>query len=143
MKKNADMLGNRVPNESSAPYAIPAGDVNGKLPNWCCGSLIDQGGGSDIKIKIIDIGDWDMDATVSVTIAHGLTFANIRPPVSVLIRNDINTTRYEFVANTLAGYIYLGATNVILVRTAGSIFDSVDYDSTSFNRGWISLTYVE
>ena len=39
MKKNADTLGKRVPNESSAPYAIPAADVNGKLSSGWGGSV--------------------------------------------------------------------------------------------------------
>ena len=39
MKENADTLGKRTPNESSAPYAIPAADVNGKLSSGWGGSV--------------------------------------------------------------------------------------------------------
>jgi len=98
------------------------------------------------KIKIVDIGDWDMNATVSVTVAHGLTLANIRS-LQVLIRNDTDGTYYELAqihtgSGAISGYFNVGATNVSLQRETSGFFDSTAFDSTTYNRGWVTITYV-
>lgn len=97
--------------------------------------------------KIIDIGDWNMDATTSVSIAHGLTYADIRI-VSVQIREDLDTSIYNIITGDsltgeVAGLASVGSTNVGLFRRAGGQFDGVDFDATSFNRGWITIGYIE
>jgi hypothetical protein len=105
-----------------------------------------------VKSKIIEIGDWDMDASVdgtaSLAVAHGVTAANIRS-VDAIIRNDAGDTFYPL--NTLAGQTNvqfslnsIDATNLNLgIRTAG-FFDGTDFDTdTGYNRGWVLLSYVE
>jgi len=37
----------------------------------------------------------------------------------------------------------VNATQVGLVRAAGGTTDSANYDSTSFNRGWLVIEYVD
>ena len=112
------------------------------------GLLVKDGGISDgtnlIKTKIIDIGDWNMDATATVTVAHGLTLPNIRR-VDATIQRDDGLFHFDLRVSTTAaisGAISVDGTNVSLDRTAGVGFDSTVYDSTSFNRGWIIITYV-
>ena len=99
-----------------------------------------------IKEKIIEIGDWNMDTTDYVAVVHGLTFTAIRS-ISAIIRKDDNSTYVNFFAhnNTEADhiqYLWASSTSVTLRRAIGGIFDSVDYNSTSFNRGWIFLSYI-
>ena len=98
-----------------------------------------------IKTKIMDIDDWNMDTVASVNVAHGLTLANIRS-VSVLIRDDVGSNvyslEYDSGFNGLDGTHSLSATNVILARFGGGWFDSSSFDSTSYNRGWITITYI-
>jgi len=100
------------------------------------------------KIKIVDIGDWNMDTTTNVAVAHGLTLANIRA-ASLMIRSDADTTYYPGDGqlnaadeNTPAWIASIDATNVNIYRKTSGIFDSAGFDSTSFNRGWITITYV-
>lgn len=98
------------------------------------------------KVKIVDIGDWNMDTTGSVNIAHGLTTANIRC-ISVLIRNDTGTYALpidwtDSTTDNLSGYWELNGSNVVLTRFTSGTFDDVTYNSTSFNRGWITIHYV-
>jgi hypothetical protein len=84
------------------------------------------------------------DGTVSVSVAHGLTYANIRH-ISALIRNDADTAHLELVGagsgGALRGGIHIDSENVVLVRVTGGDFDTTDYDSTSYNRGWIYIVY--
>lgn len=104
----------------------------------------EQHGG--LKIKVIDIGDWNMDADATVAVAHGLTLANIRG-ASAMIRRDDNAGYFDFAAttNTIASAqraITLDGTNITLSRQGGGFFDGVDYNLTSYNRGWITVHYV-
>jgi hypothetical protein len=98
--------------------------------------------------KIINIGDWDMDATSSIAVAHGLTLTKIRS-VTGMIRSDddalyvgINPSRDTLVSSSDVSVAYIDATNITLVRRAGSTPDGTDYNATSFNRGWLVIEYV-
>jgi hypothetical protein len=113
-------------------------------------AVTDQGGGANLLTKVVDIGDWDMDATASVTVAHGITYTKIRS-VSAIVRNDADDTyspltpAYVTVAGgTIEGAIrFINSTTVNLERLTGGLYDSVSYDSTSYNRGWLTITYTE
>lgn len=105
-------------------------------------------GDETLKFKVVDIGDWDMSSVTAVNIAHGLTLANIRG-AQALIRNDDATTSILVVQGQIvtlseieANIGDIDATNVDLLRKVGGIFDSINYNSTSYNRGWITIWYV-
>lgn len=109
--------------------------------------------GTALKTKIVDIGDWDMSTTPDITVAHGLTASKIRS-ITGVIRNDdddwytpINTD------NVLAddGATGSSTSDGIKVRKYDSVnislrtstsFESVYYNATSFNRGWLMITYI-
>lgn len=104
----------------------------------------------DCTIKI-ELGDWNMDTTNEITVAHGLTFSNIRS-ISGLVRDDSNTYRYSiggadnngaiqiwFVANAI-GDFSIDATTIHIRRLSAGMFDSADFDATTYNRGWITIT---
>lgn len=102
--------------------------------------------GGVLKHKVIDIGDWDMDATVNIQVAHGLTRDNIRQ-ISVVVRDDAAEDYYpldysDAAHANLEGAFYINQTQVQLFRRAGGIFDHTDFNSTSYNRGWITIWYV-
>ena len=103
-------------------------------------------GTNTIKIKTINIGDWDMDATDNISVPHGLTFANIRR-VEVSIRYDAESDKLynlqDGQADGPAGGSLVDGANVYLYRVVGKSFDGVAFNSTSYNRGWIMITYVE
>lgn len=130
---NAGNIGN-----SSGNIPISNGTVNTNLN-------AEQHNG--LKVKVIDIGDWNMDSTSMVSIAHGLTFANIRN-VSVLIRDDINTnyTSIDFgnVGGTPnpQGQFVATSLNINITRLTSGFYDSTSYDSISYNRGWITIWHI-
>jgi len=100
-----------------------------------------------IKRKLIEIGDWDMDATTSVQIVHGLTYDKI-VGCQVLIRNDANNSKLPIpytnpTGSTLEAIIEVKSTTIDLARSNGGFFDSTDWDSTSYNRGWIIVEYTD
>jgi hypothetical protein len=103
-------------------------------------------GAGTIRKKIIEIGDWNMDAASDVVKAHGLDISKIRI-VSVLIHNDDNNSLYPINYHTLSGeingYWVVETTNIKLFRLTGGIFDGPGYNATSYNRGWIVIEYVD
>ena len=101
---------------------------------------------ASLNTAIIEIGDWDMDAGTSVSVAHSLTLSKIRD-VRVIIRNDDDNLLYDLPsfhpAGTSAEAIAINATNFLLYRATGGFFDNVTYDATSYNRGWITVQYTD
>jgi hypothetical protein len=105
--------------------------------------------GTALKMKVLAIGDWNMDALSSISVAHGLSISKIRS-VSVAIISDASAGGYEghHIGSAAApgtgevGWSWGGAV-VSISRAASGIFDSTSYDSTSFNRGWITILYDE
>ncbi len=103
--------------------------------------------------KVIDIGDWDMDASVSIDIAHGIDdYYKIRD-VRVMIRRDTPAAANFYPLDHLALYVaasayiaqggieYINSTIIRLFRLGSGFFDSSIFDDTSYNRGWITITY--
>jgi hypothetical protein len=97
---------------------------------------------------VVEIGDWDMDADSSVPVAHGIAdFTKIRE-ITAMIRDDADIARtplnaFSSVSGLIGGgVLQAGATTVILDRLTGGGFDSTNFNSTGFNRGWITITYT-
>jgi len=99
----------------------------------------------NIKMKLISIGDWNMDTSSLVSIAHGLTYTDIRSVYAAIITDD--GTLYADLTGTDSsgnggGIVTWESTDVILLRTTGGAFDNINYNATSFNRGYITIQYV-
>jgi len=119
---------------------------NGKARIEASGCFVYQCGcGTLVSHKIIEIGDWDMNANDTILVNHGLVFDNIIGCLSVMIRNDANTVKaiamgYDG-ATTDVQINDITATTIKLKRGTSSAFKSTDYDATSYNRGYIVLIY--
>lgn len=122
------------------------------MENMTIGNLITNGGidagnnGTYLKTKVIEIGDWNMDSTSAKAVTHGLTKSSIRS-VNVIIRSDAGSMFSLSYANSTidtvqqGGIQEIGTTQVNLVRFNGGWFDATAFDSTSYNRGWITIMY--
>lgn len=100
-----------------------------------------------VKRKVINIGDWNMDADATVAVAHGIAdFTKIRR-INAMILNDLSTVMLPLDlysgSVTQGGVFNLDSTNITLVRYATGGFDDPAFDSTSFNRGYITIDYVD
>lgn len=105
--------------------------------------------GTPFYKKQIDIGDWNMDSSLGVDVAHGLSDYKQIISARAIIRSDDDSNYLPLdviidpASNACGGSIYLfDTTNVSLRRVTGGSFDSTSYDSTSFNRGWIYIEYT-
>jgi len=101
-----------------------------------------------LRKKIIEIGDWNMDTTVTITVAHGLADEQKIREMSCMIRNDAADTVFPLGGfftsggQMSGGVDGAGGTNVTLSRDTSGQFDSPSFDSTSFNRGWLTIVYT-
>jgi hypothetical protein len=132
-------------------------------------SILPDTGTPNLKIKVLEIGDWDMDTLTLCDVAHGISdYTKIRK-VEAIIRNDANTEltpliymvhglgtptsfgglirsitginiRLERISNTHAALLFPDP-SIFGIDPGTGLFDNTDYDSTSFNRGWITITY--
>lgn len=95
---------------------------------------------TEIRMTILELGDWNMDSTGILNVAHGLTLGDIRS-VSVLIRDDADVDHKDFASALGNNNIEVDGTNIQLIRDSAGEFDNTSYDSTSFNRGWITMVH--
>ena len=107
------------------------------------------GGTTPLKMKVLDIGDWNMDTTLFAYIYHGIgDYSKIRQ-VSVLIKDDGDTYSYPLdypFSGSLqhgqgGGIANIDDSRILLTRLTGEFFDSINFDSTSYNRGWVTIWY--
>lgn len=113
-----------------------------------------SGSFTNTKVATVEIGDWNMDTTSS-TLINISGFADWENIISVyvIIRNDADSSHYPLNTTTSTsdalpvggvGAISSGLGGTIrLVRTTGGFFDSTDFDSTSYNRGWLTVMYQD
>jgi len=98
--------------------------------------------GNVCLLAVVDIGDWNMDTFDNLAVAHDLIATKIRH-VTAIIRNDAATAYYPLPYKSTDAYISnYDATSVNFLRAGAGTFDSTDFNSTSFNRGWIYIWYV-
>lgn len=102
-----------------------------------------------LNVVVIDIGDWDMDASGSVSVAHGLDITKIMG-ASALVRNDANDTKAPLLAVpgstsgiSQGGIGVISTTTITIYRLDGGNFDDVTFSTTSYNRGWITVWYID
>ncbi len=95
------------------------------------------------SLTVVEIGDWNMDADPTKSVTHGLTDHKKVRSVNVIIRDDNDSfyhdLKYAATADASAAYIQIGATTCVLARPTSGFFDQSGYDSTSYNRGWITF----
>lgn len=100
-----------------------------------------------LNTKIIDIGDWDMDTSASATFAHGVVVSKIRT-IQCAIRNDSGINTYSLPASSPAAtsvdeFIFSSATNITIQRSTSGFFDDASFSATSYNRGWVTIQYID
>jgi len=106
-----------------------------------------------LQIKQVAIDDWNMVADPTKAVAHGITLSKIIA-IWGYVRNDGDTLRFPFGASNGSSQVTMGvrtdvgsvggadSTNITLIRTTGSSFDSTEYNATTYNRGHIYILHT-
>jgi len=95
---------------------------------------------------VVNIGNWDMDATDSIDVDVGYHYNRWRH-VCVMIVSDLGTEikRIGWRGSLSGDWLHeaaKGNTILTLNRKVGGDFDSIDYDTAVFNRGYIKMSLV-
>lgn len=98
--------------------------------------------------KVLNLGDWNMDSTDTLTVTHSVTdYKKIRS-MSVIIRDDADSAyanlegfRSGVYSAPDGGITDIGSTTITLFRTAGQTFDGANYNATGYNRGYMTIVY--
>lgn len=97
-----------------------------------------------LTYKEVPTGDWNMNTTVGITVAHGLSateWKTIKEP-GIVIRDDDDQLYYTAKSDEL--FIdEISSTLIAAQRLTAGFFDSLDFDSTSYNRGTITFHYLK
>lgn len=145
-------LKNQLPNLGAEAVTKTAAEINDLAPQASPtltdpvlnGSVTGDSPKVLLNQKVVNIGDWDMDTTNFVQVAHGLTFSKIvLIHVTILIDDDVGDIGYEYFDGTGLSSISFGTTNVSINRVTGGLFDSTNFDKTSYNRGYITILYTD
>ena len=119
-------------------------------PDMIFGYLLPQAETRPILKKIIDIGEWNMDATSQVSVAHNLNAGFRKIKINkAIVRYDDDSRYFSLIGGNVDGHfdgwiLYSDITNFELFRRTGGEFDHVDFNgtaSTVANRGWIFIEY--
>src|SRR5690606_22886004 len=95
---------------------------------------------------VVNIGDWNIDSDISKAVAHGLPdYKKIRS-ISITIRDDSDTTYVQdngyYAAQSRPLFVIsTDATNITLSGTIA--LQTTDFDSTGYNRGFLTITYID
>lgn len=117
------------------------------------GGFRTQASGSYFKVKVINIGNWDMASSSTTTVAHGIVdYTKIRDIRIIIFRDDGTTPLFldsipslllSSVPATIRwanGSFTWDATNINLSRESYT-FIGTDYNDGSVNRGYITILY--
>jgi hypothetical protein len=97
-----------------------------------------------INMKVVDIGDWNMDVDMTITKTLPVSVSVVRA-LSITIRNDGGTGYYTmplFAPNDLWVTMNPSNNTFQLNRRDAGTFDSTEFDATAYNRGWITIWHV-
>ncbi len=109
-------------------------------------------GVATMRCKILEIGEWNMDATAQKIVPHGFSDINKIRRLETFVRMDSGLTSVRNlmwgVSNTnttTQGTIsQIDNTNVYLYRLNGGLFDATTFNQVAgFNRGWITIWFVD
>ncbi len=110
--------------------------------------------GGTLKKKV-DIGDWDMNATVILAVTHSIgDWTKIIGAKATIFADDDSglypLSQDLFVADNpsafgtpvITGAYATNATTIVLSRLTGGWYDSVEFNKTSYNRGYVVIEYL-
>lgn len=124
-------------------YAYDFGG-GGYMPLNLEGSEIQFNGSKQVHTKVVSIGAWNMDTTDSVSVAHGLTLADIIGYTGWILPDNPGIRYpipwYDGVGSIADVYFSSESSSYIVInRLPGGAFDNTSYDDGAMNRGYLLI----
>jgi len=133
-----------------SPNEILDNEYDGFQLNTALGLLINKYilAALPIKLKILNLGDWNMQSNSTLAVNHGLSFKKIVIPPLILIYNDAADHIYPLDSFNAGaelvdgGVINFDATQINVYRRASGVFNSANFSATGYNRGTAFIIYI-
>ncbi|GAI75678.1 unnamed protein product, partial [marine sediment metagenome] len=114
------------------------------IEKWLYTKQMRNGRTRPLLEKIVETGDWNMDAA-GETYTHNMTNWKKIRSITVMVRRD-DDARYAMLplvsnAATSGEGMYVDDTIITLLRSGAGFFDNADYNATTYNRGWIIIRF--
>jgi energy-coupling factor transporter ATP-binding protein EcfA2 len=111
-------------------------------------SVLPEASTPNLKIKVIQIGAWNMDSVSTKSVTHGLADVLKIRDISAMILDDAGTSIRKLDGNFdgvnfNGGIDDISALSIVLQRFTTGIFDDPEYDDAVINRGYLTITYEE
>lgn len=135
-----------------------------ELEGGTAGQVLEKVDGTDYNVQwatkpaytiptFLDSGVWNMSTDSTVTVAHGLADIDKIRSVSVIVRDDAGTGRYDLFhspnsvnfSKVTGRIVSIDATNIVLGRTNaanGGIFDAGTFNDGVINRAKITINCI-
>lgn len=118
-----------------------------QCPRAANDTIVDANG-SVLRVKVVIIPPWNMDADFSFAFAHGLDGTKILSVEAAIIRDDAsrytNLAAQHLIGSEAGGKtVTWTPTEISLQRLTGGTFDNVNYDDTIIDRGRCLVWYYE
>lgn len=117
----------------------------------------------NLKTRVIEIGEWDMASFGTHSVEHGLPLDEYKKvrSISVIIRDDDDEDYYDFLginagggginetgrSGYISGFNAANPRRFTFVRTDaadGGRFENSQFNAAGgYNRGWVTIMYVE
>jgi len=106
--------------------------------------ILAYGSSNEIKMKVIEIGAWNMYVDESKLVTHGLNSSKIRAFQACIIPDvgtPLKNIDYAGSGTTVSGFMVVHDSNVLLQRMTDGYFYNTDYDDPTMNRGYVTIWY--
>lgn len=135
---------------SSAKAALPVAWKQDSDSKFASAAWMHTLSGDVILPKIVDIGDWNMDTTATLNVAHGVASKDDILYVNGWIRDNINDHHYRIptiYSPNSYDRVQVDAsqwddTYVYLSRYTGGYFDDPFFSLTPYNRGQLFIWII-
>lgn len=134
----------------SGPIAMSGQKITGLAAGTNPGDAVrfEQLPTTSLITTIVNIGDWNMDTTALINVTHGIADPTKIREVTIMIRYDTDLgsgPSLPLLSGDGIGGSYqldLSAIYITLTRVNGGVFDNINFNQTSFNRGWIVIKSI-
>lgn len=130
-------------------YQVLRVNAGGTDIEWGHGNAIIETNGKEIRMRVVEVGVWDMDLTTQVNIGIPAPTRQGLLGVQVFIRADASVDPIFLAvdnANVIGADVRIASCSggvLSLVRKPGGVYDSAGYSSVAINRGFILFTYAQ
>lgn len=146
----AETLNGYTADAAASAGTIPVRNGSAQIPGDITGNAATATAATKhgvLNVKVVQIGDWNMTVSIFKNTYPGVAYTKIRAMSAMIIRDD--SAMVYPVPYTQGGvfemwFNYMDTNDAVRIyRLTGGYFDNANFDATSFNRGFVTIWYID